>query len=239
MSPRGRVRRDKGVTGTTGHAPRSSQTTWPARQAKLKSSGREKWQRNGSSSRWSDRSRSSAVREGPSREGTPQGARCARSPSWSPGALWLLAIVIYPAIVTIKDSFFNETDTKAVGLTNYKDLFTTAETLIAFRNNVIWVIVFPFVVTTIGLVLAVLTERIRWATAFKTIIFLPVVFSVTASSMVFAQIFDSNPQVGVANAIDPDRVGLVQPPRGLPAQPGHNGGLAGFLGDTGGRTGRS
>ena len=54
--------------------------------------------------------------------------------------------------------------------------------------------------TTIGLVLAVLTERIRWATAFKTVIFLPVVFSVTASSMVFAQIFDVNPHVGVVNA---------------------------------------
>jgi alpha-glucoside transport system permease protein len=128
----------------------------------------------------------------------------------------LLAIVIYPAIITIKDSFFNETDTKAVGLTNYKDLFTTAETLIAFRNNVIWILIFPFVVTTIGLVLAVLTERIRWATAFKTIIFLPVVFSVTASSMVFAQIFQFKPAGRCGQRHDPDGVGLVQPARRLP-----------------------
>jgi alpha-glucoside transport system permease protein len=137
-----------------------------------------------------------------------------------PGAIWLLAIVIYPAIVTIKDSFFNETDTKAVGLTNYKDLFTTAETLIAFRNNVIWVLVFPFVVTTIGLVLAVLTERIRWATAFKTVIFLPVVFSVTASSMVFAQIFDVNPHVGVVNALTQVVEDVFNPPGAYPLQPG-------------------
>ena len=26
-----------------------------------------------------------------------------------PGAIWLLAVVVYPAIVTVKDSFFNET----------------------------------------------------------------------------------------------------------------------------------
>ena len=128
--------------------------------------------------------------------------------------------MIYPAIVTVKDSFFNEADTKAVGLTNYKDLFTTAETLIALRNNIIWVIVFPFVVTTIGLVLAVLTERIRWATAFKTIIFLPVVFSVTASSMVFAQIFDVNPHVGVVNALTQVVEDVFNPPGAYPLQPG-------------------
>ena len=137
-----------------------------------------------------------------------------------PGAIWLLAIVIYPAITTVKDSFFNETDTKAVGLTNYKDLFTTAQTLIAFRNNVVWVLVFPFVVTTIGLVLAVLTERIRWATAFKTIIFLPVVFSVTASSMVFAQIFDTNPQVGVGNALIQTVSDWFNPPGAYPLPSG-------------------
>jgi alpha-glucoside transport system permease protein len=151
-----------------------------------------------------------------------------------PGGIWLLAIVIYPAIVTIKDSFFNETDTKAVGLTNYKDLFTTAETLIAFRNNVIWVIVFPFIVTTIGLVLAVLTERIRWATAFKTIIFLPVVFSVTASSMVFTQIFDANPQVGVANALIQTVSDWFSPPGLYPLSPGTTAASLASYGDTGG-----
>jgi alpha-glucoside transport system permease protein len=131
-----------------------------------------------------------------------------------------LAIVVYPAIVTIKDSFFNETGTKAIGFTNYKNLFTTAETLIAFRNNVIWVLIFPFLVTTIGLVLAVMTERIRWATAFKTIIFLPIVFSVTASSMVFAQIFDVNPHVGVVNAIIQGVSDIFNPPGAYPLSPG-------------------
>ena len=73
--------------------------------------------------------------------------------------------------------------------------------LIAFRNNVIWVLVFPFVVTVIGLVFAVLSERVRWATAFKIVIFLPMVFSVTASSLVFTQIFQLDPHIGVFNAI--------------------------------------
>jgi alpha-glucoside transport system permease protein len=165
--------------------------------------------------------------------GTPR-ERLASLAFLAPGGLWLLAIVIYPAIVTIKDSFFNETDTKAVGLTNYKDLFTTASTLIAFRNNVIWILIFPFVVTTLGLVLAVLTERIRWATAFKTIIFLPVVFSVTASSMVFAQIFDTNPQVGVANAMIQTVSDWFSPPGAYPLTPGTTAASLASYGDAGG-----
>lgn len=137
-----------------------------------------------------------------------------------PGAVWLLAVVFYPAIVTIKDSFFNDAGTKAVGLANYKNLFTTAETLIAFRNNIIWILVFPAVVTVIGLVLAVLTERIRWATAFKTVLFLPVVFSVTASSMIFEQVLDVNPHVGVANAIVSVFEDIFNPPGAYPLNPG-------------------
>jgi alpha-glucoside transport system permease protein len=152
----------------------------------------------------------------------------------APGAIWLLAVVIYPAVVTVKDSFFNEAGTRAVGFTNYKDLFTTAQTLIALRNNVIWVIVFPFVVTTIGLVLAVLTERIRWSTAFKTIIFVPVVFSVTASSMVFSQIFDTNPQVGVANALIQTVSDWFSPPGAYPLSPGTTAASLASFGATGG-----
>jgi len=120
----------------------------------------------------------------------------------APGAIWLVVVVIYPVIATIRYSFYNESATKAVGLANYRAVFSTNGILVTFRNNVIWVVVFPFVVTVIGLLIAVLTERIRWATAFKTIIFLPVVFSVTASSLVWRTIFDLNPSTGVVNAAE-------------------------------------
>ena len=151
-----------------------------------------------------------------------------------PGAVLLLAIVVWPTIATVRYSFYNGTATKAVGLSNYKSLFSTADTLIAFRNNVIWVLVFPFVVTVIGLVFAVLSERIRWATAFKTIIFLPIVFSVTASSLVFTQIFQLDPHVGVMNAIIQTVDDYFHPPGAYPLSAGQtaaslatSGGIAG------------
>jgi alpha-glucoside transport system permease protein len=118
----------------------------------------------------------------------------------TPAGIWLLVIVGYPLIGTIRDSFYNNDSTKLVGLDNYKTLFSTADILVTFRNNVIWVIVFPFLVTFVGLLFAVLTERVRWATAFKTIIFMPIAFSATASALVWNSIMSIDPHVGMLNA---------------------------------------
>ncbi|HTW98580.1 MAG TPA: ABC transporter permease subunit, partial [Acidimicrobiales bacterium] len=120
----------------------------------------------------------------------------------APAGIWLALIVIYPVFATVRYSFFNEAATKFVGLSNYKTLFTSDDLLIAFRNNIIWVVIFPFFVTFLGLVYAVLSERIRWSTAFKAIIVMPIVFSTTASALVWAAIFsDQQPQIGVVNAL--------------------------------------
>ena len=119
----------------------------------------------------------------------------------APGAIWLLVLVVYPIVATARYSVLNESATRFVGLDNYKAIFSTDAILTTFRNNAIWVIVFPFMVTVIGLILAVLTERIRWSTAFKAVIVMPVVFSATTSALVFRTIFDINPNVGVVNAV--------------------------------------
>ncbi|HEY1421684.1 MAG TPA: ABC transporter permease subunit [Candidatus Dormibacteraeota bacterium] len=118
----------------------------------------------------------------------------------APGAVWLIAITIYPLIATVRNSFYDSSATNFVGLANYTSIFSTTSILITFRNNVIWVVVFPFLVTFVGLTYAVLAERIRWSTAFKTIIFVPIVFSATASALVWRSIFDLDPHVGVVNA---------------------------------------
>jgi len=120
----------------------------------------------------------------------------------APGVIWLLAIVVYPTIATIRFSFYNEAATKFVGLHNFSSVFSTDAILTSFKNNIVWVLIFPFFVTFIGLMVAVLTERIRWSTAFKTIIVMPIVFSTTASALVWRTIFDLDPHIGVVNAIE-------------------------------------
>ncbi|HVC24429.1 MAG TPA: ABC transporter permease subunit [Acidimicrobiales bacterium] len=133
-----------------------------------------------------------------------------------PAAVWLGLIVVYPVVATIRYSFFNESGSSFVGLTNYKNLFTSDALLTAFRNNFIWVVIFPFFVTFFGLVFAVLTERIKWATAFKTIIIMPIVFSTTASALVWSSLFDLNPHVGALNALVETVSDWFNPPGAYP-----------------------
>jgi alpha-glucoside transport system permease protein len=146
----------------------------------------------------------------------------------TPAAIWLFVVVVYPCFATIRYSFFNESASRFVGLANYKAVFSTDAILVAFRNNIIWVVVFPFVVTVIGLMLAVLTERVRWGTAFKTIIVMPVVFSATASALVWRTIFDLDPHVGVVNALEQTVSDFVHPPGAYPVDASVGQSLAGL-----------
>jgi alpha-glucoside transport system permease protein len=129
-----------------------------------------------------------------------------------PGLLWLLVIVVYPFIATIVRSFYDGSGTNFIGLGNYKAIFSTTDIIISLKNNVVWVVVFPFLVTFFGLVFAVLTERIRWSTAFKTIVFMPLVFSATAAGLTWASIFFNDPHTGMVNAVVQGVSNAVNPP---------------------------
>jgi alpha-glucoside transport system permease protein len=129
-----------------------------------------------------------------------------------PGIVWLAIIVVYPFIATIVRSLFDASGTGFIGFDNYKAIFSTTDIVIALKNNVVWVVVFPFLVTFFGLVFAVLTERIRWSTAFKTIVFMPLVFSATAAGLTWASIFFIDPHTGMVNASIQAVSNKVNPP---------------------------
>jgi alpha-glucoside transport system permease protein len=135
----------------------------------------------------------------------------------APAAILLGAIVVYPTIATVARSLYDDSGNFA-GANNYKTLFGTADILVAVRNNAIWVIVFPFLVTFIGLVFAVLTERIRWATAFKTIVFMPMAISLFATGVIWRIVYETDPSRGVINSAIGSVVDAVHPP-GLYALP--------------------
>jgi alpha-glucoside transport system permease protein len=128
-------------------------------------------------------------------------------PSWLalgfllPALLLLGALVVYPIIYTAIRSFFDASGKKMVGLENYTAIFTDHDSLIAVRNTAIWVVVAPTVVTILGLIFAVLTERIRWSTAFKMVVFMPMAVSFLASGVIFRLVYEQDPSMGVANAV--------------------------------------
>ncbi|HWB66844.1 MAG TPA: ABC transporter permease subunit [Mycobacteriales bacterium] len=123
----------------------------------------------------------------------------------APALILLAAVLLYPLVYSVIRSLFSDNSAGGfgsfVGLDNYGHIFSNSSTLRAVRNNVIWVVVVPTVVTFVGLVFAVLSERIRWATALKTVLFMPMAISFLASGITFDLIYADQPSRGLANAV--------------------------------------
>ncbi|MEW1610400.1 MULTISPECIES: sugar ABC transporter permease [unclassified Streptomyces] len=118
-----------------------------------------------------------------------------------PALVLLGALVLYPIGYSVYRSFFDQAGTGFAGIDNYKALFTDDTILTAVKNNAIWVVFAPTVATALGLIFAVLTERIRWGTAFKLIVFMPMAISMLAAGIIFRLVYDQAPERGVANAV--------------------------------------
>lgn len=118
-----------------------------------------------------------------------------------PALVLLGALVLYPIGYSVYRSFFDQAGTSFAGIDNYKALFTDDTILTAVKNNAIWVVFAPTVATALGLIFAVLTERIRWGTAFKLIVFMPMAISMLAAGIIFRLVYDQAPERGVANAV--------------------------------------
>ena len=129
-------------------------------------------------------------------------------------ALFMLGVwMVYPAVYTIVRSFFGQTGFLGswVGIDNYKTLFTTHTLLTAIKNNAIWVAVVPAFVTALGLIFAVLTERVRWAVVFKTFVFLPMAISAFATGVTWRIMYQQDPGLGAVNALSKTIAGVFSP----------------------------
>ena len=151
----------------------------------------------------------SITAEPPPRAAPPEPGGEGRS-RYRAGALFLLPAfillgvwLVYPTIYTIVRSFFGQTGYLGswVGIDNYRTLFTTSTLTTAIKNSAIWVAVVPAFVCAFGLLFAVLTERIRWSVAFKTVIFLPMAISAFATGVTWRLMYQQNPDQGAINAL--------------------------------------
>jgi len=116
-------------------------------------------------------------------------------------ALFLLIVwIVYPAIATVVRSFFDDRGEKFVWFENYDKMFSDATIHTAIKNNVIWILVAPLAVTLLGLVLAVLTEKIAWASVFKIVLFLPLAISLFAVGVIWRIVYQQDPSQGMLNA---------------------------------------
>jgi alpha-glucoside transport system permease protein len=123
-----------------------------------------------------------------------------------PAVALLVAFLVYPMITTAWFSLWDFDRaginfTNFVGLDNYVTFFTSNDTLIALRNNVMWVILLPLLAVGLGLVIAVLVDRVRYETVVKSVIFLPMAISFVAATVIWKLVYDLNPNVGILNAV--------------------------------------
>ena len=125
---------------------------------------------------------------------------------WLAPALVLLTVfLVYPSLHTIVLSLYDAGSNNFVGLQNYVGIFTDGGTLIALRNNVIWLVVFTSATVSLGLVVAVLTDRVPYENVAKAIVFLPMAISFVAASVIWKFVYDYRPpgesQTGLLNAV--------------------------------------
>ncbi len=77
--------------------------------------------------------------------------------------------------------------------------------VIAFRNNALWVIFFTILTISIGLLLAVLLDRVRYERIAKSVIFLPMAISMVGAGVIWKFMYAYRPsgisQIGLLNAI--------------------------------------
>lgn len=140
-----------------------------------------------------------------------------------PALVLLGALVVYPIGYSLVRSFYDQSGDGFAGIDNYKALFTDDGIRTALKNNVIWVVFAPTISTALGLIFAVLTERIRWGTAFKLLVFMPMAISMLAAGIIFRLVYDQDPDKGFANAVWVGVHDTFAPSSAFPkAHPGRN-----------------
>ena len=133
-----------------------------------------------------------------------------------PALVLLGALVVYPILFSVVRSLYDSNGDTFVGLRNYQEMFTSARTLHALQNNFVWVVFAPTLATALGLIFAVLAERVRWATVFKIIVFVPMAISLVAAGIIFRLVFEEAPERGLANAAVAVGRSVFAPPGAYP-----------------------
>ncbi|HQG15556.1 MAG TPA: sugar ABC transporter permease [Rectinema sp.] len=122
-----------------------------------------------------------------------------------PAISLLVVFLVYPVINTIVLSFMDSRSENFVGLKNYIYIFTDPNMLIVLRNNLLWLVFFTAACLVLGLVIAVLSDRVRYESVAKAAIFLPMAISFVAAGVIWRFMYEYRPagstQIGTVNAI--------------------------------------
>lgn len=123
----------------------------------------------------------------------------------APAIFLLIAYLVIPTLHTIYLSFWDGRSENFIGLENYRYAFSSQTMLIAFKNNSLWLVLVTGISVSLGLILAVLMDKVRYESFIKTLIFLPMAISFVGASVIWRFVYafrpENAPQIGLLNAI--------------------------------------
>ncbi len=141
-----------------------------------------------------------------------------------PAVLLMLAGLVVPAVSTTFYSFRNANSSRWVGLGNYRWAFTDPDMRHVLLNTVWWIVIAPVAATALGLVLALLADRMppRAESVTKSLIFLPMAISFVGASIIWKFVYEARdpsvPQVGLLSEVVM-KLGWRHPPDWILWQP--------------------
>lgn len=129
----------------------------------------------------------------------------------APALFFLGALVVYPTLDTIAQSV-RDSSGNFVGFENYAEIAESTRIKTAIKNSFMWVATAPAIITGLGLVFAILTERVRYQTAIKIVVFMPMAISFLATGVIWRVMYDPAPERGFVNATVGAVADAVNPP---------------------------
>jgi alpha-glucoside transport system permease protein len=134
-----------------------------------------------------------------------------------PALIILLVFIVYPTFSTIYLSFFNANSTASAAtecvagqpcwgaLENYRYALTNPDMLTALRNNALWLLLMVPATVAVGLLFAMMADRVKYESVAKSIIFLPMAISFIGAGIIWRFVYYVNAgggaQIGLLDAI--------------------------------------
>jgi alpha-glucoside transport system permease protein len=135
-----------------------------------------------------------------------------------PALLIMLLYVLYPTLNTIVLSFRNGdssnwataaclADQPCWGVfENYRYALSSPAMLTSFRNNLLWLVVMVGGTTGLGLLFAVLVDRVRYEALAKSLVFMPMAISFVGAGVIWGFVYaypptEESPVIGILNSI--------------------------------------
>jgi len=126
-------------------------------------------------------------------------------------ALFLVGLgLIIPAITTINNSlknqqFLGQLDTKYIGFKNYTYAIGDPYTQQTILRTVLWLLIVPAAAVFVGLLVALLVDRMKFSSIPKTMVFLPTAISFVGAAVIWSYVYNysdpSGPQTGLLSQI--------------------------------------